>query len=124
MKKKMLICDDDMFVRLLVGKVFENSEFEILEAKDGRTGVEAARRHKPDLIIMDYSMPSMNGYEAIKEIRKEDSCASIPVIFLTGLNIEPEIKEKLKTEVVVYLVKPFEKSEIMEAVELALGKKV
>ncbi len=122
MKKKMLVCDDDIFVRLLVKKVFENRGFEIVEAENGCEAVEIAASQKPDLIIMDYAMPEMNGYEAIREIKEDDSTAAIPVVFLTGLNIDPETKEKLEKEVVVYLVKPFQKSEILEAVRLALEK--
>ncbi len=120
MKKKMLVCDDDVFVRILIKKVFEDRGFEIIEAGNGREGVESAIGERPDLIVMDYDMPEMDGYEAIREIRKDSSTSSIPVVFLTGLNIEPELKEKLEKEVVVYLVKPFQKAEIIQAVSDAL----
>ncbi len=121
MSKKILICDDELYIRLLITKNLEKYDFQILEAQDGREAVESAKETLPDLIIMDYAMPKQDGQEAIKEIKADEKTRNIPIIFLTGLNLRPDIKDALNKEVAVYLVKPFKKMELIEAIEKVLS---
>jgi len=119
---KILICDDEIFIRILIRKVLEKEGFLICESTNGLEGYEKALSVKPDLIIMDYEMPIMNGAEAIKKIKDNCEIADIPVILLTGYNLEPELKESLMEHADSYLVKPFEKEELFSAIKRAVGK--
>ena len=114
MMKKILICDDELDTHLLVKAALERYKLEFFSAKDGDEAVEIVKSNKPDLVIMDYKLPGMDGYETIKEIKK--LVQDVPVIFMTGLNIDPEIKQNIDSEVVMYLVKPFDCKELVRAV--------
>jgi len=93
--KSILVVDDNQsLVRLLEG-VLKRNGYDVLTAFDGVEGLRAARRHKPDLVILDIVMPKMDGYEVCRELQQDSETASIPVIMLTvkGQVDEPVIGE-------------------------------
>jgi CheY-like chemotaxis protein len=79
-----LVADDEAEVRGLVGEVLADAGFEIVLARDGFELVELAARHRPQLIVADVMMPSMDGYTAVARLRGLSATAGIPVIMLTG----------------------------------------
>jgi CheY-like chemotaxis protein len=109
-KKKILVCDDEIDTHLFIEAALEKYNFEIVEAWSGKQAIEIVKSNKPDLIIMDYNMPGMDGFETLTEIQKISP--NIPAVMLTGVNIEPGTKQNLKAYIVAYLVKPFEHSEL------------
>jgi CheY-like chemotaxis protein len=79
-----LVADDEVEVRGLVGEVLADAGFEILLARDGLELIELAGRHRPQLIVADVMMPTMDGYTAVARLRGQTATADIPVIMLTG----------------------------------------
>jgi len=105
-KNSILIVDDDAgnlnkLVRLL------RRDYTLYVAKDGYKAVEVAKRHLPDLILLDIIMPEMDGYEVVAALRVHDDTKNIPIIFITGLDSEEDEELGLALEVADYISKPF-----------------
>jgi len=79
-----LVADDEAEVRQLVGEVLAEVGFEVLFARDGLELLDVATRHRPNLIVADVMMPSMDGYTAVARLRGQPATAAIPIIMLTG----------------------------------------
>jgi len=92
-KGKILIVDDDERNRLLFKVVLQKEGYEIIEAENGKEGIEIATKEKPDVILMDIMMPEMDGFTATEILKNDEKTKFIPVIMLTALN---EREEKLK----------------------------
>lgn len=90
--KQVLIVDDDSIARLFVQAVMENAGWQTFEGVDGAEAVELAESRKPDLIILDVSMPVMDGFEAFRRLRRNPETAKIPIIMLTGINNDSGMK--------------------------------
>ena len=90
-KKKVLIVDDEPNVRRL-SRTILSKKFEVVEAEDGRQAVEIANAQKPDVILMDMMMPNIDGLTACYAIRNDPVTKSIPVIMVTAIAFEPNIK--------------------------------
>lgn len=82
---RILVIEDEPNLRKNILDFLELEGFDVLEAEDGQVGVDRAREQKPDLIISDISMPNMDGYNALLELRKDTESANIPVIFLSAM---------------------------------------
>ena len=97
MTRKILVADDNEGMRALLEYELIRRGFMVVLAKDGREAVEKARSEKPDLVLMDISMPAMDGTEAGELIKRQSGSKNIPVIFLTALisdtdGVKPETK--------------------------------
>ena len=92
---KILLVDDSRATRSIVAKTLAGHECEIVEAANGVLGLEAARLHRPDLIILDMTMPVMNGVETLQALQADDDLRPIPVIMLTA-NSNTEEMEQMK----------------------------
>lgn len=114
-KKKILVVDDEENVRRLVRRIL-GKENVILEAGDGEVTLDIARKQKPDLILMDISMPKMDGYTACYKLKNNEVTKAIPVIMLTGIGFA--LNKKLADEVgaVGYITKPFNPQELLDMV--------
>jgi len=119
MPKKVLIVDSDIDARFLVKVHLRRFNVEFIEARDGESGLELARSEKPNLIVMDYVLPRLSGYEMVKRIRKDKVTRDIPIIIATIAGFDLQMKE---LNVVEYLPKPFSREQFLTAVEKALGK--
>jgi len=104
--RRILVVDDDDDTRGMLRTVFELEEFEVLEATDGETAFDAALRHIPDLILMDMSLPNIDGVEATQLIRSHSTIAKIPIIFLTGRAEPARRRAALEAGCNDFLVKP------------------
>lgn len=118
--RTILLADDEVNLRVLVRATLEDPDFRILEAPCGKEAVEMARRESPDLLLLDWMMPSMTGIQVIKELRDDPSTRTIPVIMLTAKGQEADREEALALGVHHYLVKPFSPLELLETVETVL----
>ena len=92
---KILLIDDSKATRSIVAKTLAGHECEILEAANGALGLEMARAHLPDLIILDMTMPVMDGVETLRALKDDSSLHLIPVIMLTA-NSNPEEMDQMK----------------------------
>jgi len=111
--KKILIVDDEKKFRELLELRLSAEGFRVIEAADGEEGVAAARKHSPDLILMDVMMPKMDGAEAVGELQKDPATKDIPVIFLTSMVTKEEETSQafgiqLDTKKHRFIAKPFE----------------
>ncbi len=119
MPKKVLIVDSDIDARFLVKVHLRRFNVEFIEARDGESGLALSLSEKPDLIVMDYVLPRLSGYEMVKRIQKHKTTRNIPIIIATIAGFDLQMKE---LNVVEYLPKPFSREQFLEAVEKALGK--
>ncbi len=82
----ILFIDDSEIDRKVVEKILTKRNFRVILSVDGETGLETARKEKPDLVLLDISLPGINGIEVCKRLKKDDTTKHIPVIFLTGMD--------------------------------------
>jgi CheY-like chemotaxis protein len=116
--RTILLADDSIFQRMMTRAMLEAQGYQVLEAADGREALDLARLTRPDLILMDVAMPSMDGVTAARRIRGEtDDVADVPIIFLTALGASDDRLSALAAGGNDYLVKPFTQRELLRAVE-------
>jgi len=110
--KKILVVEDVNFNRDLVVQLLED-RYQVIEAVNGQEGVELADRHRPDLILMDLSLPVMDGWEATRRLKANDELRSIPVIALTAHAMKGDEEKALAAGCDGYVVKPLDEDELM-----------
>ncbi len=113
---KVLTVDDSKTIRMVVKKAFKPYDCEIVEAENGVEGLAAAAREKPDLIVLDITMPVMNGIEMLEKMKGEPSLQDIPVIMLTAESGKDNVMQIVKMGVKDYMVKPFKGEELIQRV--------
>ena len=111
--KKVLVIDDSKLARLELKKTLNALEFEVIEASDGLIGLEMIKEEPlPDLILLDWNMPNMNGLEFLLKIKKDTNYSKIPIIMSTVENEMPKILKVLEAGADEFVMKPFEKEEL------------
>ena len=118
--KTILIADDDDDLRLLVQVTLDNPTYRIFTAVDGRQALEAVNQHRPDLLIIDWMMPGLNGCEAVAQLRENPDTATIPVVMLTAKDGLEAKKETASLALAGYLAKPFSPLELIKKVRAVL----
>lgn len=111
---KILLVDDEEGIRKILREVLKVKGFIIEEAKNGEEALEKVSKNKPDLIILDYHMPGLNGWEVYKLLKERKTTRNIPVIILSGYT---SLKEKLFSSVdIEYIEKPCEIKELLNKI--------
>jgi CheY-like chemotaxis protein len=123
MTPKILTVDDSRIVRMLITRALQAYDCQIVEATNGEEGLAAATREQPDLILLDVTMPVMDGFELLACLRKEPSLAKVPVIMLTAESSQESVARADGLGVSGYIAKPFKeealRDRISEVVTLA-----
>ncbi|MFY7921934.1 MAG: response regulator [Gemmatimonas sp.] len=120
MSKTVLICDDAIFMRTLVGDILTQAGFEVVgEAETGMQAVEKYRHLRPDLVTMDIVMPDMGGIDAVREITKHDPQAR--VLMCSAMGQQALVVEAIQAGAKDFVVKPFQPSRVLEAVNRVLA---
>jgi CheY-like chemotaxis protein len=124
--KKILVVDDEKRIRELLDLRLASQGYEVLQASHGEEGVEQAKRHLPDLILMDVMMPRMDGPEAVRQLQGDPRTKHIPVIFLTAIITKEEEESQafgisLDTRKHRFLAKPFDAQNLLAEIKKALG---
>ena len=119
-KGHILVVEDNLDNYELVRTILEMVGYDTFLAINGRDGVNAARKQKPDLILMDMSLPEMDGWEATKLIRQNPESAHIPMIALTVHTLPVERKRALDAGIDAYLPKPYDAGQLIRVVEATL----
>ena len=114
MAAKILSVDDSRTIRLIVGKAFKPYECTVLEAGNGEEGLATAAREKPDLIVLDVTMPIMDDVTMLTKLKEDEALKSIPVIMLTAESGRENVLHIAKLGVRDYLVKPFKEDQLIE----------
>jgi two-component system chemotaxis response regulator CheY len=116
MKGKILIVDDAAFMRMMIKETLKSSGYEnIIEAADGDQAVQTYKTEKPDLVIMDITMPNKNGLEALKEIKEFDPKAVI--VICSAMGQESMVVEAIRNGAKDFIVKPFKSERIIKTVQ-------
>jgi CheY-like chemotaxis protein len=114
-KKKILIVDDEPNVRRLVHTIL-SKDFTVLEAEDGRQAIDVAGTQAPDLILMDMLMPRMDGLTACYTIKNDPTTKSIPVLMLTAIGFELNVKLSQQMGADAYMTKPFTSQDLLDKI--------
>lgn len=123
-KKIVCIFDDEKVIRSLYKKKLELRGYEVCEAYDGETALQEVDRIKPDCILLDILMPGISGLEVLRQLKKNKKTKSIPVLILSNLSSEPDIKNALEDEADGYFVKMYyTPKEIVDKVDAQLNVK-
>lgn len=120
--KTILIIEDNLDVRENTAEILELANYKVLQAENGKQGVELAQHVKPDLIICDIMMPVLDGYGVIHLLGKSPETASIPFIFLTAKSERMDFRKGMEMGADDYISKPFDDIELLRAVESRIKK--
>ena len=120
MAKNILICDDAAFMRMMIKDILTKNGYNIVgEAENGAKAVEKYAELKPDLVLMDITMPEMDGIEALKKIKAADANASI--IMCSAMGQQTMVIESIQSGAKDFIVKPFQADRVLEAVQKVVG---
>lgn len=115
--KTILIADDEENIRTLIETTLESSDCKLIQCNNGASAVELAEAQQPDLVILDWTMPRMNGLDALRSLRADSRTAKIPVIMLTAMGQEKSRSQGIEAGAHAYLVKPFSPLELLQKVQ-------
>ena len=121
-KGRILIVEDNMDTYELVHFILEKNGFETFLAVNGRDGVKAAQKQKPDLIIMDLSMPEMDGWTATGLIKRDAQTSSIPLIALTAHALPGDRQRAMDAGCDEYITKPMDLDDLLDAVQFWVNR--
>lgn len=117
---RVVIAEDEALIRLDLKEMLEEEGYTVVgEAGDGEEAVELARKHRPDLVILDVKMPKLDGISAAEKIAEESIA---PVLMLTAFSQRDLVERARDAGAMAYLVKPFSKSDVVPAIEMAVSR--
>ncbi|HEY3333097.1 MAG TPA: response regulator [Capsulimonadaceae bacterium] len=120
MAKRILISDDALFMRTMLRSILEGSGYEVVdEAANGEEAVAKYDQHSPDLVMMDITMPVMDGISAVKAIKAKDP--SCKIIMCTAMGQKEMVLDAIKSGAKDYIVKPFQAPRVLQSVEKLIG---
>jgi len=117
---RVLVCDDAIFMRTMISDILSGAGYEVVgEAETGLQAIERYRSLNPDLVTMDIVMPDMGGIDAVREIVKQDPNAKI--LMCSAMGQQALVVEAIQAGAKDFVVKPFQPSRVLEAVQRVLG---
>ena len=120
MGKNILICDDAAFMRMMIKDILTKNGYNVVgEAENGAVGVDKYKELKPDLVLMDITMPEMDGIQALKAIKAADPNAC--VIMCSAMGQQAMVIESIQSGAKDFIVKPFQADRVIEAVKKVVG---
>ena len=121
MAKKVLICDDEPYIRESVSYVARSEGYEVLTADDGEAGLQVAREEHPDLVFLDLMMPRMNGFEVCQALKQDPATSRIHIVILTARGQELDRIKGKEVGADEYLTKPFSPRKLRQRLQEVLG---
>ena len=120
MAKNILICDDAAFMRMMIKDILTKNGYNVVgEAENGAKAIEKYNETKPDLVLMDITMPEMDGIQALKKIKESDPKAM--VIMCSAMGQQAMVIESIQSGAKDFIVKPFQADRVLEAVQKVVG---
>ena len=120
MAKNILVCDDAAFMRMMIKDILTKNGYNVAgEAENGAKAVEKYAELKPDLVLMDITMPEMDGIQALKKIKESDPGAT--VIMCSAMGQQAMVIESIQSGAKDFIVKPFQADRVLEAVKKVVG---
>lgn len=117
--KKVLVIDDSRVIRMRVREMMPQEGLELLEARDGIEGMTLIRQHHPNLVLLDFILPKMGGWEVFQKIQQDASLQTMALVVMSGRKEEVVEKVPEPFDYFAFVAKPFEKSELFEAIRQA-----
>lgn len=120
--RKILVIDDSRVIRLRVKEMLPPGNFEVLEAKDGLEGLNLIREERPNLIMLDFLLPKLSGWEVFQQIQQNTDLQKIPLVLMSGR--KEEVTEKIQEpfEYFEFILKPFDQKDLIGAIRSAMTK--
>ena len=119
---KILVIDDSKVIRMRVKDMLPDGNFDVIEAKDGLEGFNLIRTELPNLIMLDFLLPKMSGWEVYQEIQKQQKFRSIPLVLMSGRKEEVTDKITEPFEYFSFVEKPFDREQLVSAIRDAMTK--
>lgn len=120
-RKRILLVDDEAAIRRLIVATLGNVDFDLSVADCGRDAINLAREVRPDLVLLDVTMPDMDGFDVAEHLRSETPTRTTPIIMLTARNTAEDLARGVAVRANEYLVKPFSPLRLLNAVYQLLG---
>ncbi len=117
---KVMVVDDAAFMRMKCTKLLTTSGYEVIEASNGLEAVQKYKANRPDAVLLDITMPDMDGLQALKEIRKLDPTARVAMV--TAMGQQSIVIEALKAGARDFVVKPYDSDRVLTAVKKLAGQ--
>lgn len=118
-RPRVVVAEDDAIIRMDLREMLEEESYEVFETGDGASALALTRDHRPDLVILDVKMPVMDGITAAQHIADESLA---PVVILTAYSQRELVERAAAAGAMAYLVKPFQKQDLLPAIEVARGR--
>ena len=119
---KILVIDDSKVIRMRVKDMLPEGNFDVIEAKNGLEGYELIRSEHPNLIMLDFLLPKMSGWEVYQEVQKDERLKRIPLLLMSGRKEEVTEKMTEPFEYFAFVEKPFDKKQLVDAIKEAMVK--
>ena len=120
--KKILVIEDEPEMRRNITALLRYQHYEAIAAENGRAGLEAARNHRPDLILCDVMMPELDGYGVLRALQNDAALAHIPFVFLTAKGEKDDLRSGMNLGADDYLTKPVTNADLVSAIETRLRR--
>jgi DNA-binding response OmpR family regulator len=120
--KKILVIEDNAGIRETIADILELANYKVFTAEDGKLGIEIALQEKPDLILCDVMMPQLDGFGVLHLLHKNPSIRNTPFIFMSARAERAEMRRGMELGADDYITKPFEKTELLQAIECRLKR--
>jgi DNA-binding response OmpR family regulator len=120
--KKILVIEDNAGIRETIAEILELANYKVFTAEDGKIGIEIALQEKPDLILCDVMMPQLDGFGVLHLIHKNPAIRNTPFIFMSARAEREEMRKGMALGADDYITKPFEKTELLQAIECRLKR--
>ena len=122
MTRTVLVVDDNEDNVRIMSSILLERGYEVLMARDGGGALDAVRKHRPDLILLDVMMPGMDGMQVLDHIKADTRSSSIPVIMVTAKSQDRDVLAGYKYGADYYITKPFTSRQLLYAIGLVLGE--
>jgi two-component system alkaline phosphatase synthesis response regulator PhoP len=120
-KGKILVVDDEVYILHILDFSLGAEGFEVLTANNGEEAIAKAKQEQPDLIVLDIMMPVLDGYETLRQLKRDAKTKEIPVILLTAKGRDVDKRLGFEVGATDYIVKPFSPSRLIERIEEIIG---
>jgi two-component system, cell cycle response regulator DivK len=121
MRKRILLVEDTADNRQIVSDLLASAGYDLIEAVDGQSGVAMAEEYRPDLVLMDIQLPTMDGYEASRRIKAIPSLSAIPIIAVTSYALSGDEEKAREAGCDGYIAKPFSPRQLLAKIAELIG---
>jgi twitching motility two-component system response regulator PilH len=124
LKQKVVIIEDDVFLATMYANKFVQEGFQVFTSSDGKKGLRHVQKELPDIVLLDILLPEQNGFEMLREMKKDEKLKEIPVILLTNLSQKSDIELGMSLGAAAYMIKAhFMPAEVVEKAKQILEER-